>query len=381
MPSRIIKTLAAAGLLAGIAAAFFWFEPAAGNNSPPQKTPPVPIQVTAALKKDMPVEIQALGTVVPFQTVALKSRIDSQIIEVKFKDGDNVKKGDPLFILDGRALQAQLDQAKADLAAAQAQANNLRKQFLRNQNLIKQQAISQELFDTSKAAVEAQDAITTAAKANLESIQVQIDYTTITAPIDGRAGTINVTAGNNIKANDTTPLVTINQIMPIQVQVSLPQDYFDAIRKAMAAGTVAVTALRNTPDAVPVTGSFSYIDNAIDQGTGTFLGRAVFANDGELLWPGMLVNLNISVGKSAQAIVIPEVAIQNSPSGKFVFTVEDNVAKKTAITVDRIQGGAAIVTTGLKGNEQVATDGIMALKDGAIVSIAPPTAEKTSPVN
>ncbi len=381
MPSKLIKTLAATSLLAGIAAAFLWFEPASGNNSPAQKPPPVPVQVTTALKKDMPVEIQALGTVVPFQTVALKSRIDSQIIEVKFKDGDNVKKGDPLFILDGRALQAQLDQAKADLAAAQAQANNLRKQYLRNQNLIKQQAISQELFDTSKAAVEAQDAITTAAKANLESIQVQIDYTTITAPIDGRAGTINVTAGNNIKANDTTPLVTINQIMPIQVQVSLPQDYFDAIRKAMAAGTVAVTALRNTPDAIPVTGSFSYIDNAIDQGTGTFIGRAVFANDGEHLWPGMLVNLNIAVGKSAQAIVIPEVAIQNSPSGKFVFTVEDNVAKKTAITVDRIQGGAAIVTTGLKGNEQVATDGIMALKDGAIVSIAPPTAEKTSPVN
>lgn len=364
--AKIILPLILCGVLSG----GLFLHPASGNNQPP-KAPAVPVKVIAVVKKDIPVKIEALGTVVPYQTVALKSRIDSQIIEVKFKDGDNVKKGDPLFILDGRGLQAQLDQAKADQAAAQAQAANLRKQYVRNQGLIKQSAISQQLYEDSKAALDAQVAIAEAAKAAVENIEVELGYTIITAPIDGRAGTINFTVGNNIKANDTTPLVTINQVTPVQVQVSLPQDYFDPLRSAMAQGVVPVQAQRNTAAAVSVAGTFSYIDNMIDQTTGTFVGRAVFANEGEQLWPGMLVNLTINVGNDRQALTIPEVAIQNSPSGKFVFVIADNKAKKANVTVERIQDGMAIVTQGLTENDKVAIDGIMALKDGASVTVNP----------
>ncbi len=354
-------------LLVGIAVFYIFLEPAIGKNSDAPPVPPVPVKLAAAIQKDIPIEITSIGTVVPLQTVSIKSRIDSQLVEVKFHDGDEVKAGDVLFVLDDRALKAQESQAKADLARDQAQLDNLKRQLNRNQELIKQNAVSQEALDDAKTALNVGNSTVLADKAALDNIQVQLSYTVIKAPISGRTGTVNLTLGNNVKANDTASMVTINQVRPIQVQTSLGQDYFDAVRKAMTDGTVSVKATRSNSDDVSL-GSVSYIDNNIDQASGTFVSRAIFPNENESLWPGMLVKLTANVGNSSRAVIVPEVAIQNSPTGDFVFVVKDNVAKKTPVKVERIQDGQALIASGLASGEQVAVDGLMALKDGAKVT-------------
>jgi multidrug efflux system membrane fusion protein len=342
----------------------------------PSKAMPVPVVAVAVVKQDIPIQIKVLGTTMPYQSVAIRSRIDSQIADVKFKDGDNVKKGDTLFLLDDRLIKAQLAQAQADMAGHKAQLVNLQRQYERNQKLIKQEAISERSLEESKAAYDAQRAIVSADEAAVENILVQLAYTDIKAPIDGRTGTINATVGNTVKANDTTPLVTINQIHPILVQASLPQDNFDAVRKALAAGIVQASATRGDGnESLP--GTLQYIDNAIDQGTGTFAIRAVFENTDEHLWPGMLATLTLKLGDEKQSLVVPEVAIQHDPSGNFVYAVNGGKAQKKAVTVSRIEGGLALVA-GLEENEMVITDGLMSLKDGSAIAVSSPQGQEVS---
>lgn len=357
---------------AAILLAFLWIGLAgsAGAQGPgSSKTPPVPVVAVAAVRQDIPVQIEALGTTLPYQSVAIRSRIDSQIADVKFHDGDNVRKGDTLFLLDDRLIRAQLAQAQANIARDKAQLVNLQRQHERNQKLIKQEAISERSLEESKAAYDAQRAIVSADEAAIENIHIQLAYTDIKAPIDGRTGTINATVGNTVKANDATPLVTINQIHPILVQASLPQSQFDAVRKAQAAGIVDASAVRdNGGESLP--GRLQYIDNAIDQGTGTFVVRAVFENTDEHLWPGMLATLALRLGNES-SLVVPEVAIQHDPSGNFVYTVNGNKAQKKAVTLSRIENGLALVSEGVRENEMVITDGLMSIRDGSSIAIPP----------
>ncbi len=248
-----------------------WFASASAKDDPaPKAAPAIPVKSAAVIRRDMPVTIKAVGTVTPYQTVAIKSRIDSQIMEVKFHDGDDVKKGDTLFVLDDRVLKSQLSEAQANLQRDKAQLLNARQQNERTQKLAQQGYATGTTSDETKAAVESGAATIAADQAAIDNIRVQLGYTIITAPIDGRTGTINVTVGNNVKANDTTSLVTINQIRPILVQVSLPQNNFDAVRLAMGQGDVPVSAKRDGSDAASL-GKLQYLDNAIDQGTGTFV--------------------------------------------------------------------------------------------------------------
>ncbi len=329
--------------------------------------PAVPVSVAPVATQDIPLQIQAVGTVMPFQSVAIKSRIESQIVEVKFQDGDVVKKGDVLFVLDDRTIKAQLEEAKAELLRDKAQLEDLKLQYERNKSLTEGRAISKQVVESSKFAVEAQTALVTARMAAVDNLSVQQGYTQIVAPIDGRTGTITTTVGNNVKINDV-PLVTINQIQPILVQSSLPQANFDEVRRAMHAGAVVVTAKIENSTAI-VEGKLEYIDNTIDKGTGTFVARALFANLDEALWPGMLVSVTLTVGQIANAIVIPEVAVQNSYSGDFVFVVEGDKAQKRTIKVQRHIKGMAIISDGLRVGEQVATDGMLSLSDGGAVSV------------
>jgi multidrug efflux system membrane fusion protein len=346
-----------------------WLPPAFSKDEPtkPAASPAVPVKVASVVRKDMPVLIKAVGTVVPRQTVAVKSRLDSQIMEVKFHDGDPVKKGDVLFVLDDRVLKATLVQAQAALQRDRAQLQNLKQQYDRTQKLAGQGYATGATRDDAKTAMDAQTAVLAADEAAVENIRVQLGYTIITAPIDGRTGTINVTVGNTVKANDTQALVTINQIQPVLVQASLPQANFDGIRTAMAQGDVPVMAKRDGSDDVDQ-GKLQYLDNAIDQGTGTFVTRAVFDNAAEHLWPGMLVNLSITLKEDKQVQIVPDVAIQHAPSGDFVFAIIEGKAVKKNVTVARMQGGSAVIQQGLADTDQVVTDGQMALKDGSAVS-------------
>lgn len=345
-----------------------WFATASAKDEPaPKAAPAVPVKVATVVRRDMPVTIKAVGTVTPFQTVAIKSRIDSQIMEVKFHDGDDVKKGDTLFVLDDRVLKSQLAQAQANLQRDKAQLQNAQQQNARTQKLKTQGYATGTTSDESQAAVESGIATVAADQAAIDNIRVQLGYTIITAPIDGRTGTINVTVGNNVKANDTGALVTINQIKPILVQASIPQNSFDAIRQAMAQGDVPATAKRDGSD-VLTQGKLQYLDNAIDQGTGTFVTRASFPNMDESLWPGMLVNLSITMKQDKGVQVVPDVAIQHSPSGDFVFAIIGGKSVKKNVTVARMQDGFAVIAKGLDDTDQVVTDGQMSLKDGSAVS-------------
>ena len=330
---------------------WWWFKPAVV--APPPSRPATAISIAIAKRQDIPIEIQAAGQVIAYETVPLRSRLDSQIAQVHFHDGDLVQKGDLLFTLDDRNLKALLKQA-------QAVAENNRRNYERTKELTRQNF-------TSKAELDAATASFEASTAAVQALQVQLGYTSIIAPITGRTGTINVTVGNTVKANDTIPMVTINQLQPIRIQAALPQVDFEALRQAMQDNVSAQANRTNIPTITG--GMLEYIDNNIDPATGTFVTRARFANQDESLWPGMFVTLTYQLGDEQQALVIPQTAVQHGQEGDFVFVIQDNKAKKTPIKVSRITNGLAIITSGLQVQDKVATDGIMSLRDGSSVRI------------
>ncbi len=361
-------------MVAGIAvvlAAWLSFKPAGGGKTGEghMEAPPVAVKVAPVTRQDVRIRIKAVGTVMPFQTVAVRSRIDSQIMEVKFHDGDTVKAGDPLFVLDDRTLKAQQVQTQANLERDKAQLDNAKRQYDRLDQLGKQGFASRADQDNARAAYATAQANVDADQAALENIGVQLGYTTITAPIDGRTGTISVTVGNNVKANDV-PLVTINQIRPILMQASLPQDSFDSVRSAMQAGSVSATASRagGKPEDEEK-GTLAYIDNAIDQATGTFVVRASFDNANEHLWPGMLGNLTLEVGAHKDALTVPEVAVQHAGDENFVYVIADGKAHKKDVKVAQSLDQTAIISEGLEAGEQVAVDGMLSLQDGSKVTV------------
>lgn len=340
---------------------------AAAKNAGPQ-TPPPSVRVATVQAKSIAPELTGIGNVIPYESVALSARLNSQVVDVKFKAGDAVEKGDLLFVLDARELQADLKQAQAQLASNNAQLDGLKKEYERQELGVAQDYASKADRDRAKAAYESQIAVVQSTKALIDNLRVQISYTNITAPISGRTGTINFTQGNVVRENDTVPLVTINQVQPISVQTSLPQTSIDTVRAAMAAGQVPVEAVTNAGKRVE--GVLEYIDNTIDPNSGTYVARATFANADEALWPGSLVNIAIRVGESQAELTVPQVAVQQSASGDFVYAVDaEGTATRRDVVVDRIQDGYAILKQGVKRGEQVAIDGMMSIKDGGKVSI------------
>jgi multidrug efflux system membrane fusion protein len=329
------------------------------------------VRVADVVRKDMPIEFETIGTVVPTESVVVRSRLDSQITQVNFHDGDFVKKGQLLFVLDNRALNAQLKGQEANLLSNKAQLENLEQQYKRDQELISKDFVSPAELDQSKAAYEAQKAMVKATEAAVQNLKVQLEYTKITAPISGRTGTINVTLGNNVKANDTVALVTINKVQPIRVQFSLPQTYLASVRQALNTAGIDIY-IKQDGGKDPLHGKLEYIDNNIDQQTNTFVAKALFDNDEEILWPGMFVNITVRLGTEKQVLTIPEVAIQHGQEENFVFTINNNIAKNITVKSERVQNGTAIIQSGLKEGDKVAVDGIMGLSDGATVKIYDP---------
>lgn len=341
------------------------------NLNKPREKPgdgPVLVRVASAQRKDVPLEVSAVGTIVPYQTVGVSARLDSRIDKALVHGGDNVKEGDLLFSLDDRALKARISEAEANVARDRAQEQNLRIQHEREESLNKKGFQTQSNVDQAKAAWEAQAAAAAASAAALQNLQVQLQYTQIHAPISGRIGTVSVTVGNNVKANDTQPIVTINQIRPVWAQVSLPQREIGILRAAMAKGTVNASA-KHEGGAVE-TGKLDYLDNAVDETTGTIAARVLFDNAAEALWPGMFVDVTLTLGVEQQAVTVPEVAVQHGPDGDFVFTISGGKAQRSPVKVGRMAGGEAIIREGLKGGEQVAVDGLMKLDNGVAVKIS-----------
>jgi multidrug efflux system membrane fusion protein len=366
------RSFAALGLLVVLVAGGIWWF--ASGSAPDQGKSQAPPMVTAAAvtRVDLPNEVSLVGSVVAYETVAVKSRLDSQIASVKFHDGDAVQMGDVLFQLDDRALRAQVAQAQAGTRRDDAQAATAKAIYDRNVILSQKGFVSKEALDQFRTAWQAAAATAAASAAAAKAMQVQLDYTTIRAPISGFAGTINVTQGNWVKANDVGPLVTINQVRPIRVQVAVPQRYYEEIVRAMKKD-VPVQARRTEGNLAFVQGKLEYIDNAIDNANGTFAARAVFANGDAALWPGMFVDVRISLSSDHGALALPLVALQHEGEQTFVFVIDKKTmrAHRRQVQVIRTAGDIAGIASGLADGDLVITDGLLRVTDGDVVRLAP----------
>ena len=354
------------------AAAIVWARLATQTRGPGAKGPPaVPVSVAPVVVKDVPVRVTAIGNVEPYNSVALKARVDGQIIQVGFKEGDRVRKGDVLFQIDPRPFQAALAQARANLAKDQAQLVRAQSQDVRYQDLLKQNFISKDAYDQVKTNAQTAEATVQGDEAAVETAKLSLDYCTIRSPIDGYAGRILIQVGNLVKANDVNPLVTLNQIVPVYASFSVPEQDLSEIRKHQAAGDLVVQATLATSGRAPVTGRLSFIDNAADMTTGTIKLKAEFANTDTALWPGQFVNVVLTLYQQKNAVVAPSQAIQNGPNGQYVFVVKDDQTVEIRdLKVARAIGEDTVVASGVKPGETVVTTGQLRLAPGVKVIVA-----------
>ena len=325
----------------------------------------IPVEVATATREDVPVRLVALGTVTPIASVAIKARLESVITKVHFQDGATVKAGDVLFTLDSRQIEAEIKRVEAVIAGAQAQLEQAQRDVERYKELVTKNATTVVTLNNAQTQVNIFGATAESNRAQLENLKVQLDYTTIRAPISGRISAASVKVGNFVRPADTTPLATINQIAPVYVSFTVPQRSLPDLRKALAAETATV-------DAAPPgetrrsSGQVTMIENTVDATTGMVVVRATMENKDELLWPGTLVNTQVTL-RVEKAVVVPSTAVQVSQSGTFVFVVKDGVARVRPVEVARTVENQSVIGKGLEDGEAVVTDGQLLLVDGSRV--------------
>ncbi len=333
---------------------------------------PIPVLVANVVRKDTPIHLDGLGTVQAFQTVTVKSMVDGKMLSVNFTEGQAVKAGEVLARIDPRVYQAALDSAVAKKAQDEAQLANARTDLARYQKLVANAYTSAQQVDTAKAQVAQFQALVEQDQAAIDNARTQLDYTTITAPIDGRTGMRLVDAGNIVRAGDTTGLVVITQLQPISVVFTLPQQNLPAVARAMRDGAPPVQAFTQaaaTAAQLLDTGKLAVLDNQVDPATGTIKLKATFPNADNRLWPGGFVGVRLQIRVARDAVVIPPAAVQRGPRGAFVYVVADGATvKRQAVTIGHEDEQDAIVNDGLNGGEQVVVDGASRLSDGAKVA-------------
>jgi multidrug efflux system membrane fusion protein len=355
-----------------IVAGFAWPHLSPSSRAPATKaaTAAVPVTVAPAKVASMPVQIAAVGNVDPYTSVAVKARVDGQIVRVSFKEGDRIRKDQVLFEIDPRPLQAALAQARANLAKDHAQLERARAQDMRYQDLLKQNFISKDAYEQMRTNAQTADATVQADQAAVDNAQLQLGFCTIRAPIDGFAGRILIQEGNLVKANDTSPLVTINQIVPVYVTFAVPEQDLAAIREHERAGELRVAASLPGSHHPPLSGRLSFIDNAADTTTGTIKLRAQFANEDTALWPGQFANVVLTVYEQPDALVVPSQAVQNGPNGQYVFVVKpDQTVELREVTVARAVGDKTVIAKGLAAGDVVVTVGQLRLAPGVKVAL------------
>lgn len=342
--------------------------PAQTSQQPPL-APPIPVLVAPVEREPVPARLDAIGTAQTFATLSVKSRIDAQIAEVKVQDGQYVKAGDTLFLLDNRAAVAQVHQMDAQLARDRAQLVNARRDVERFAPLVQKDFVSRQQYDTAATAAQMLDGSVKADEAGLENAKVLLSYYTIVSPIDGRIGMVMAKAGNSVKANDV-PFLTVNQVKPIYALFSVSERELPGIRAAMAAGPVTVRAIPAGDKGAPVEGKLAFFENNVDVTTGTIALRAVFENQDERLWPGQFVNISLTLSVEADALTVPQAAVQIGQSEPFVFVVKpDNTAEARKVKVSRTVDGKSVIAQGLEAGERVVIDGQLRLNNGSRVNI------------
>jgi multidrug efflux system membrane fusion protein len=373
---RVVWAVVFLALLVGGALAYRGFVAEHANSQTaagpaPRPAPAVPVRVAAAERRTVPVRLDAIGTVQVFASVSVKSRIDGQIAEVKVKDGQYVKAGDTLFLLDARSAEAQVHQTEAQLARDKAQLVNARRDVDRYAPLLQKDFVSHQQYDTALTAAQALEASVRSDEAALENAKVLLSYYTINSPITGRLGMVSAKAGNNVKANDV-PFLSVNQVRPIYALFSVSERELPAIRAALAQGAVTVSAVPAGDKGPPVQGKLAFFDNSVDAATGTIGLRGIFDNDDERLWPGQFVNVSMTLSQEPDAVVVPQAAVQIGQNGTFIFVVRDeNTAEARKVGVSRVVDGMSVIQSGLEPGERVVVDGQLRLSNGSRVEIRP----------
>ncbi|MFO0985937.1 MAG: efflux RND transporter periplasmic adaptor subunit [Alphaproteobacteria bacterium] len=351
--------------------------PAPGQARPggPPGLPPAPVVVALSKLATVPVTLNVIGSAQAYSAVAVKSQVDGQIREVHFRDGQNVKKGDLLFTLDPRPYEAALRQAEANLAKDKALLDKAVADLKRLETLVAKDFTSRANYDTAKANVASLEATIKADEALVEQSRLKLEFAAITAPIDGRVGSILVSAGNLVRANDnsaTSTLVLINQIRPIYVQFTVPESSLSEIRARMAAGKISVKAQAPQEDRVAAEGMLTFINNTVDTATGTILLKATFPNEDDRFVPGQFLNVTVELAVLTDAVVVPAAAVQIGQRGHYVYVVKPD----STVELRLVRAGVAnereiVIQDGLKPGERVVTEGQLRLRPGARVAVRP----------
>jgi len=369
---------------------------------PPERRPAVPVTTAKAVRKSVPVELRVIGNVEAYSIISVKAQVGGELVRVLFKEGQEVRKGDPLFQIDPRpyelALQqaetalardlAQVQQAEANLARDTARSKNADAQASRAAQLATEGVISKEQNDefrttaaaqreaarAGRAALEAARAAVNADRVALEKAKLDLGYCLIRSPIDGRTGDLQVNEGNLVKANADSPLVTINQTRPVHVAFSVPERHLPDIRRYMAVRPLPVEAVAAGEPASR--GNLAFIDNTVNTTTGTVRLKATFPNPEGRLWPGQFVDVVLTLATQQDVIVVPSEAVQTGQQGQYVFVVKSNqTVESRSVSIGRAAGREIVIASGLQPDETVVTDGHLRLVPGAIVKVVPASSE------
>ncbi len=343
-----------------------------GGKEPP-KPRPVPVVVAEAVQKTVPVQVRTIGNVEPYATVSIKARVGGELQQVNFKEGQDVNRGDLLFVIDPRTWEAALKEAQARLARDKALANKARADAVRYAELVRREFVSREQYEQAGATSESLQATVQADEKSVESARLQVSYCYIHAPLTGRTGNLLADRGNLIKADADKAMLVINQVQPIYVSFSVPEQYLPDIKKYMAAGKIRVEAIIASDEKQPAEGILTFINNTVDIATGTILLKATFDNQDKRLWPGQFVNTVMTLTTKPDMVLVPSQAIQTGQQGQFVFVVKPDLTAETRpVVVGRSMDGEVVVKQGVKAGEIVVTDSQLRLVPGAKVEVKKP---------
>ena len=366
-----LPALAAAArrpLAAAAALAFLGTLTACGGAAPKGGMPPAPVTVATAVHKDVPIVLTAIGTVEPYNSVNIKPLVGGEITRVAIREGQDVRKGDVLFVVDPRPYEAAVGQAQGALARDKAQLTSAEAQARRYAELVAKDYITKQDYDNAVAAAGALRASVQTDEATLAAARLNLAYCTVRAPVAGRTSNLLIQLGNVVKANDV-PVLVLNQITPIYAEFSVPEGHLADIRKEQAAAPLHVAATLPSGGA-PFDGELSLINNAVDPTTGMILLKATFPNRDTALWPGSFVQVSLTLGTQKGAVVVPEKAVQEGQKGSFLFVVKpDRTVEMRPVEVGQRRHDEAIIDKGLEAGEEVVTDGQLRLFPGARVEV------------
>jgi multidrug efflux system membrane fusion protein len=341
---------------------------------------PVPVSVATVEQRPMPVEITAVGNVEPVETVTVRAQIGGQLARRHFVEGDEVKRGQLLFTLDARELEAQVRQAEAAVARSQALAENARREAQRYRELVEEGFVARAQYEQLAANAAAAAAVARADRAAVQNLRVQLGHAVIRAPIDGRTGRALVNVGDVIRANETA-LVVINRLAPIDVAFAVPAQHLPAIQARQQAGALDVRARVGADEAPVAIGRLTFIDNRVNPQTGTIQLQARFPNETRRLWPGQFVTAVLTLGVDADALVVPAAAVQTGQQGTYVIVVTaEQKAEVRPVTLARQTGDRAVIAEGVRPGETVVTEGHLRVSPGVAVDVGrPPDTPAASP--